>query len=491
MFAKPTRNAIAIHPTKIFIAHSNSDAELARALKFRLEQVDFATLRSAANITGGRPEDRFEVWTYERDSQVGDSLAEIKEPIRNCDIFMIILSRAAAQSEWTQRELGLAVSLREANKADYPRLVAVLASKGAPLSLGIRDFDTGQHTSRQIDFSSQRCFSIKSRHTDFFEDLVGSLTIRTRAFGTNAEDPDEIPDDAFSCYKDLFPIDQERDAEIDIKDWLKEAYLYGYYGAQSWADLFFTMQVGQVCIGMAYVSPHPSSGWIFGNYFAVRGEWRRKLLALRFLRVITAECKKIVPHAKGIIFEVEDYDNCAIISVLKKLSRQRPRLTEFEKSQIHAVRRIARYMGTPLGMRNERMQVALAVTTATFDPIVYFQPAQQAPLGPENEVRLWLMIYPFDTLAVERHDGHIKHQLDIDEVLRFLYDGLYSDAYTGESSTAINGYEEHVKEVKQRVRNAIGNQQVYLTNNYKKLLSKEAKSLFSSYYSRQLRGLGI
>lgn len=80
-------------PASIFISYSHDDKQLARALYERLEARGHM------------------VWIDEQELRVGDSLIErISTVIADIDFFLALVSPAAAQSRWCQKELALAVS---------------------------------------------------------------------------------------------------------------------------------------------------------------------------------------------------------------------------------------------------------------------------------------------------------------------------------------------------------------------------------------------
>jgi hypothetical protein len=210
----------AFYPTEIFISHSNADAALARQLRTDLMGVDLHALRMVAGLPPSPDDDVFRVWAFENDLRFGDQLNQtVKGKIRDCDVFMMILPREEHASQWLQRELGLAVDLANRTKLRHPLIVAVLAQPGVPMTMPLRDFDTGDMTGGSFDFAAIRCFAPASPATDAFADLVQSLLLKVHCFGTDSADPEQIPwgpDGAFACYEDLFPIRQERDHPSDI-----------------------------------------------------------------------------------------------------------------------------------------------------------------------------------------------------------------------------------------------------------------------------------
>jgi hypothetical protein len=84
---------LADDPVSIFISYSHDDKELARAL--------FDRLKARGH----------HVWIDDEELRVGDSLIErISTAIAKIDFFLALVSPAATQSRWCQKELALAVS---------------------------------------------------------------------------------------------------------------------------------------------------------------------------------------------------------------------------------------------------------------------------------------------------------------------------------------------------------------------------------------------
>lgn len=483
---------VAIYPTEIFISHSNADAGLARRLREGLLAVNLQALREAAGLAPAPDDDRFGVWTFENDLPFGGPLNRtVKDRIRDCDVFMIILPRAEHSSPWLQRELGLALDLSHKVKMGHPLIVAMLAEPGVPMTMPVRDFDSGELTGNSFDFAAIRCFAPASPHTDAFSDLVRSLLLEVHCFGTDSADPALIPagpNGAFACYEDLFPVRQERDRPRDIAHWLRRAFLQDT--SATYCRLFLTLQLGDVCIGIAFLDLDRSSRWIFGAYFGIRAEWRGDQRARRFLLTIIEQCRKVVRDAKGIVFEVEPYDDALVRSVLRKFRREASRssagvrLTRAETATIRAVKRIALYTRQRSG--------ALAVAFGDRSPVSYIQPAMSLPLGSAGEVALWLMVYPIEILAgspgASDMASDISHPLDARDLLCFLYDVMFSEAYVRDPETALDGFEPYVREIERLVSRSIGDRAVFLVNRL--ILSQDARDLLT-HWDHRIRELGI
>jgi hypothetical protein len=183
----------------------------------------------------------------------------------------------------------------------------------------------------------------------------------------------------------------------------------------TFCSLFLTLQMGDVCIGMAFPDMDRVSRWIFGAYFGIRAEWRGNRRATQFLLAITEQCCKVVPDAKGIVFEVEPYGDAPVRSVLRKFQRETTR------------------SGAPVRLTKAEAAThqrsgALAVAFGDRTPVSYAQPAMSLPEGPAGEVPLWLMVYPIEILARSPATSTIRQPIDIRALLDFLYDVMFSTA---------------------------------------------------------------
>jgi len=93
--------------TRVFLSHSHADRRFVRRLSADLE-------RCGAKL-----------WLDERELRVGDSvLRSIRKGIDQSDFFIVVLSPAAAASEWVQREIDVAttIEIRSGKKKVLPVL---------------------------------------------------------------------------------------------------------------------------------------------------------------------------------------------------------------------------------------------------------------------------------------------------------------------------------------------------------------------------------
>lgn len=76
---------------KIFISHSSKDIKFAEKIKSYLEKKNF------------------EIWLDVERLRIGDNLPkEIREGIRKCDFFLVLISQNSLQSKWVEKEITLA-----------------------------------------------------------------------------------------------------------------------------------------------------------------------------------------------------------------------------------------------------------------------------------------------------------------------------------------------------------------------------------------------
>jgi len=345
------------------------------------------------------------------------------------------------------------------------------------------------------------------------------------AFGVFGSTPallSDMPPDVWKCYKSLFPHEDERDEPHNILNWLEQARS-DFLGSQSheWAELFFTLSVDKTCVGMAFLSLYrPSAehtnrptGWWFGNYFGILDGWRYFGTAARFLRFIERECLRIQADAKGIVFEVERYDEKQIDSALSKLERAAGnpgtavRLTAKEIFSVRAARRIALYTGKSLKSEENQTRRTIALSVASrengeFEWVDYTQPSMKKPnkrgesISPKNEVDLWLMVYPLAGLRIESGYGkaHPMNAVDVSDLFNFIYGEVFPSAYAKEhdsgaaEDSGIAGFNEYVESVYKRIMDPLRGKQLYLVSTL--MLSENAKKIVRLHGSK-LDELGL
>lgn len=241
----------------------------------------------------------------------------------------------------------------------------------------------------------------------------------------------ELLDKSFNVYVELFPDDNERDSPQDIETWLREAKLRA--ATSPWREVYGVVHVSGDVVGMVYVTCHVRRHLGFANYFGIqkgyRKEGRAQLLYDALERHIVTN---IDAKSRGLIFEVETVDWSHLEEIRQSGEISSSGSLRNTVTQLRRLRRLLLY----------QTGSALAFLAADQQPVQYWQPAMSEPLGPDGEVPLILMVFPFVP----------KEQIDLDDVLQFVFDDLYGDAYgNDESTTELEGYRDYVAEVKARV----------------------------------------
>jgi hypothetical protein len=327
-----------------------------------------------------------------------------------------------------------------------------------------------------------------------------------RVYGTDSDDPGEIPDDARRCYEGLFKVTNEQEKYGNILSYLHDAFEEQDESPnRDWAELFFTLTEGASCIGIAFISLYRPLGWCFGNYFGIENGWRKYDQAGRFLDRIELECERVIKNttsskgqdrsAKGIVFEVDRYSDSDVRSALAKFDRGgNVHLTKEERDSIRAARRIELYTGRRFGRglphresagasvdsERRRARHALALVTETGQFVDYIQPAMRRPLKRRRESELWILVYPLSGMNIDTR-APVKSEIYANEALDFLYDHVFPSAYDAEygpsaEGTAIPGYKDYITHVRQRVERRISGKKLYLARR-KDMLSEDARDL--------------
>lgn len=443
---------------------------------------------------GTRPSGRDRCWTYEEFAEKTQSSREEDEPISE-----------RSPSNWA-RGYNLPSSIEPILSTFFDLTRADQAEAREELHLA---YDAAVSESRAEQQQN------RAKHAILPEVRPDGIHV----FGTNSEHP-RFSDDVAPCYDALFPVDEERDQFENIVSWLDKAHKRTQYKKKhEWVHLFFTYRKRGKCIGIAFLSlyePNPErgkrkTGWWFGAYFGILHEARKKGAARKFLTAIIGECQRVVPDAKGIVFEVERYIDGDIASALEKLNQEQTdgtpfELTKAEKYSIRAARRIALYTkrgAADTSLEEEPGEVfdpalgvpALSVVTRDATGkglrfLDYIQPAMLEPLGDTTEVPLWLMVYPLRGLAIDIQHG-FRHQLTPDEVqdlFSFLYDEVFPSAFAGDhgsgqsEDTKIDGYEEYIAEFRERVLPELLGKEIYLVKQC--MLSEAARRLICRFPER-------
>lgn len=401
---------------KVFISHSHDEQPEVRRLEAALEH---------ANI---------EAWAYEGDLPFGnDIMDEVKRHICECDHFLVFLSDSSRNSHWVARELGLALERQQQAGSNYPSIIGVLGEK-QPDSMVYSpvNFYSGQPYSDRYDFSVRRCFKVDDS-VDRLDDLVRHLLPQVTHITQTEGEQGRLLTESFKVYEELFPDEGERDDPEDIATWIDEARRADVSG-RPWREFYAVLHILDHVIGMIFLSGHIERKWSFGSYFGVSRAWRQQGRAEWFLEQVQEKLLTLLPHVKGIIFEVDPVD----FKFLERVAARPSLLGSGDESllfwHLRNLRRIQLY----------HSYGAQAVLGQDDSPLPYWQPAMDEPLGPENERRLILMVFPLKGMRLE--------QADMNEILNFVYDDLFGDAYGASSAAGIPGFSAYCEEVKRRVR---------------------------------------
>lgn len=307
-----------------------------------------------------------------------------------------------------------------------------------------------------------------SRATSLMRRKRSPPTLQLQAFGTNAKPVHALPAGWQTLYKSLFPVEEERDECEDIERWISAAHERGRLSP--WAELLLVGDHAGDVGSIAFLSLHYESGWIFGNYLGIAQRYRSVTNLRNFFRIVTQASLHTVPHARGILFEVERYSESVARSLLESIASNDhpPRLRQDQAASIDAIRRIHLYhrLRGVAGIESARM-----ITFNNGKPIPYFQPAMQIPLDPTNEVPLWLMLLPLK--SSEHPAGPIA--IDIRNVLDFLYFGLFKSGYGSQSHTPLPGFDNYIESAMERMLSLIGDRPVVASSAL--TLSPTARSL--------------
>jgi transcriptional regulator with XRE-family HTH domain len=249
----------------------------------------------------------------------------------------------------------------------------------------------------------------------------------------DGQESQALLDVSFDCYLELFPQPTERDDPDDIRCWLQHARLAAVNGSK-WREAYAVLHVDSEAIGMAYLSGHVQRPYWFGNYFGVRQDWpRQEDRSHDFLKnKIVPHLTTMVPGSRAILFEIETFD----FDYLEDVAR-RERLAGYgdEKKLCTCLYQLER-------LRFYSMRGALAAVKPNGRPMPYWQPALQRPLERQGECELILMMYSFDQKP---------ENLNLEDIINFLYDDLYTNAYDGTSTVELPNYAAYVRTVKARV----------------------------------------
>jgi hypothetical protein len=406
-------------------------------------------------------------WIYVRDNAYGNLVdSEIIKALKACDHFLVVLSLTSTISEWVSRELGFVLHRRERRKESYPNIVGIrIGPELEKCVLNVRDFYSGELIGEH-DFNLIRCFNIKPETADSFDDLAKHLH-PTVTHIEDDEDPDQIEllERSFDCYEELFTDEGERDTSDDIQKWLELVSVNRGNKDYPWVDIWSVLHIKEYPIGISFLTIHKGYSLGFGNYLAVRPDFRQNNRARKFLEDVIEHARETQPHIKGILFEVDpvNFDLLNEVSsflvdnehkykvpkdvtmsskaffnwldgVLEELTGRGHYSREDVIKNIRFLRRLWLYDHHP---------DTYIVVDGEGKPLPYWQPAMSEPLDATNERPLYFMVHLFK--------DYTKKDIDLFEVANFIYDDFYGSAYGDKNSnTYIEGFEDYLPKVKER-----------------------------------------
>lgn len=423
---------------KVFLSHASADSE---------EVLRYATLLRDRGFT---------VWTYETDMEAGRRTIndQLIDHVESCDFLLLFVSESASNSEWVQKELGLAIacaSTRREIERDRWRNYNPKAQEAAEaraalppdlllvrpdiIPVWVKDAawrGTGQRSDSfpYIGPNGERgAFDLNvkghdphANPSDTDELLLSQLTPKLLFFGRGAGDEEGMDAEAmnatrvFELYETLFPA-VERDKKMDILGWVFErddgshtkrrfehkglfrtiAHDYEYQ-FDSWYPV---LTLHGRAVAFAFLSYHPPSKLIYGNYVAVQQSWRAGQIADVFWRALRDEVAKTFPECRGLLFEVEPCDYAHMESIVARLERQRRsagrdarlQIAANEETTIRRFLRLAWYDRRQARLLTDARGVPLVSTTPCLDPAL--PPTQWK----HEEEDFWLAWFPNPTHA--------------------------------------------------------------------------------------------
>jgi hypothetical protein len=399
-------------PVSVFVSHSNRDASFAIDLAEKLNKAGFRA------------------WTYETCLKFSkDIREEVWRIIADCDVFIVVDSAAARASGWVARELDKAEELQRKREGKMPAIIFIQMQNNLAPSFARKGFNTALPKG-SYNLENTRRFCVENAHTDQIDHLIASILPDVQFFGMCKGDSERMPEGWVECYEALFPIKEERDAPADIMQWMEET---AEEPNSEWEELVSTLSIVDYVVGMMYISMHKSSGWIFGNYFGLRNSWRHHNWAKLFRNAIDAHVRARLPHARGIIFEVEPFSDKVVASATQAIKRGRKTLSKKEVGNARSVRRASLYQAN--GAR-----ALMAGTTPAFykQPYMYEAEEFDGVLDRKAEVPLILMMYPLgEAINPEKHDPR--------SAIEFVWK-MFADGYGGAPA-----YDAYLVEVREEI----------------------------------------
>jgi hypothetical protein len=300
----------------------------------------------------------------------------------------------------------------------------------------VLDYESGQATGRSYDFTEGRCFNVGSTGlADNIETLADQFIPKVTLITLDGDEEEYLMEQSRGCYEELFPDEGERDEFDDIVTWLHESRK-AVVNNDPWREIYAVLHIQDYVMGMAYLTARLQGHWAFGNYFGVRKGWRQYRRAELFIEDVMQKMQGLFPQLKGVLFEVDPVDLTLLSNVAEYPQQIGQECKGKILSSLRALRRLCFY----------QEYMAFPVIQPDGQPLKYCQPAMKELLTAENERELILMIRLLEGV----HCREIQEE-EIRDMLQFIYDELYSDAYGGAGNIEIKGYRSYVAEVKARI----------------------------------------
>jgi hypothetical protein len=408
---------------KVFVSHTSADIEHVRLLKSQLESHD--------------KDGRLLIWIYETETEPTRELGKLKFDIEEADFLIVALSNESIKKEFVQRELGHAVRLARKDPDRRPIILGVWVDPAPPpakLVVPIREFNS-KGAFGKYDFGATKYHKLHRPEIDDIAHLYEYLAPRVLFWGRDIADRNTlIKTGAWEIYEKFFPNVEERDDPTDIMGWIEQEYAQiapdydpaaapmtdaeriAHRRPQDWGSVFGIVQIAGRAVGIIYLTVNVRSGWVFGNYFGVLKSWRVNQRAAYFIEQIRAYAEQQFGKLKGVVLEVERFDDKGIAALAKKLKQRAPKLSAKEEETVRSVMRIGLY---------QSHGVRLLMAPGARD-IAYRQPAMNDLKRGERlskewlrkrEWPLWLMVWPFSLSNVVEYD--------FNEIIDFLYLDLF------------------------------------------------------------------
>lgn len=376
---------------------------------------------------------RIETWNFEENLFLGHLWENVEKQIRESDYFLLILSDDAIGKDGVRRELGIALHYRDKREGNpYPQIVGVRATRGAPTSIiplkwtGDCDISfEAQSSLTPYDCGRERFYEIEEIEA-LAKRLLPETTIITD-YGS------ELFEASIPCYDALFPYN-EQDGPEDIKRWAAEEEELGEDSSSR--DLYLVHHVDNHVIGVAYFSTYVDQPWWFGNYFGILQQFKTNR-AKRFFNDIDRKLNGVNPRSRGIVFEIDYIDHGRLRFLRDVLVKGDKHTLVQSEAFAEGLRRLERlFIFSQWG--------AQMVLGANGKPLPYWQPAMRRPLDPKEKVRLFLMF--------KRHGSMERVDFSTYDVLEFVYNRVYADAYGGTDTASITGFRKHLAGIRRYVR---------------------------------------